>query len=360
MRRGRGIPRGLRTAVAAAVVVAVTAVPVRAGATPSPTPGRATPVCDVRGGPLAEISGMVATDDGFVVVNDGVDDEDGRRIFFLDSECSVVRSVPYPSQPRDTEDLAVDADGTVWVADTGDNGRSRKTIAVWKLPPGAERPVLYRMAYPDGPHDAEALLVTGDGRPLIVTKYSADLYAPTAALRPGTTVPLARVGQVRLPASTTSNPFSGLGRTAVTGAATAPDGRRVVLRTYADAFEFDVAGGDVVAALTSAVPRVTALPDEPQGESITYSRDGRSLLTVSETANQPAGTRPGILRYPLAAAVASTAPQATPASNAPAAADDIGRSGSVPIPLVVAGASGLALFVIGLLVVTRIRRARSR
>ncbi|MEV1147949.1 hypothetical protein, partial [Micromonospora sp. NPDC049799] len=281
----------------------------------------------MRGGPLTEISGMVATDDGFVVVNDGVDDSDGRRIFFLDSECSVVRSVPYPSRPRDTEDLAVGADGTVWVADIGDNGRSRTTIAVWKLPPGAERPVLYRMAYPDGPHDAEALLVTGDGRPLIVTKYSAALYAPTAALRPGTTVPLARVGQVRLPASTTSNPFAGVGRTAVTGAATAPDGRRVVLRTYADAFEFDVVGGDVVGALTSGVPRVTALPDEPQGESITYSRDGRSLLTVSETANQPAGTRPGILRYPLAAAVASTAPPATPASSGPGAGARLDRGG---------------------------------
>ncbi|MEU4770766.1 hypothetical protein [Micromonospora sp. NPDC023644] len=303
---------------------------------------------------------MATTDRGFVMVNDGADDEARRRIFFLDDRCAVVRTVSYPSRPRDTEDLAVGADGTVWVADIGDNDRSRQTIAVWKLPPGTDRPVLYRMAYPDGPHDAEALLVTDDDRPVVVTKYSATLYAPSAALRPGTTAPLVKVGQVRLPASTTSNPFGALGRTAVTGGATAPDGRRVVLRTYADAYEFDVADGDVVAALTGGTPRVVALPDEPQGESVTYDRDGRSLLTVSETAGRPPGTMPGILRYPLPAAVPSPAPTATPGPTTPAAAGaGAARSGGGTY-LVAAGAVGLALIAVGLVALARARRARSR
>ena len=126
------------------------------GAAGAAAPG--TPVCEVRDDRLSEISGMVATDDGYVMINDGADDEARRRIFFLDQRCAVVRTVSYPSRPRDTEDLAVGRDGTVWVADIGDNDRSRQTIAVWRLPPGADRPVLYRMAYPDRPHDAEALL----------------------------------------------------------------------------------------------------------------------------------------------------------------------------------------------------------
>jgi hypothetical protein len=345
----------------AAVILAATVVPGTAVANPSPAPAHGAPVCEVRDGRLTEISGMVATDDGFVMVNDGADDEARRRVFFLDPGCSVVRTVPYPSRPRDTEDLAIGVDGTVWVADIGDNDRSRQTIAVWKLPPGADRPVLYRMAYPDGPHDAEAVLVTGDGRPVIVTKYSAVLYAPSAALRPGATVPLAKVGQVRLPASTTSNPFSVLGRTAVTGAATAPDGGRIVLRTYADAFEFDVADGDVIAALTTGTPRMTALPDEPQGESITYSADGRSLLTVSETADQPPGTRAAVLRYPLTASVPSTAPEATPAATARAASDQVDSTGKLVTVVAAVGALGLGLVVVGLLVlVTRSRRARPR
>lgn len=340
-----------------AVVLAGTVIPGGAAAAPSATP--AGGVCEIRDDRLTEISGMVATQDGFVVVNDGADDAARRQVFFLDADCTVVRTVRYPSRPRDTEDLAVGPDGTIWVADIGDNDRSRQTIGVWKLAPGADRPVLYRMAYPDRPHDAEAMLLTGDGRPLIVTKYSAVLYAPGTALRPGATVPLTQVGQVRLPATTTSNPFSVIGRTSVTGAATAPGGDRVVLRTYADAFEFDVRDGDVVTSLTSGQPRVTALPDEPQGESITYSRDGRSLLTVSETADQPPGTRPAIRGYPLAAAP-SLAPPATPAPTDPAAGDADDDAGTDVAPMVVAGAVGLGLLVLALVALTRLRRSRSR
>ena len=116
----------------------------------------------------------------------------------------------------------------------------------------------------------------------------------------------------------------------VTGAANAPDGRRVVLRSYADAFEYDVPDGDVVKALTSGTPRITPLPDEPQGESITYSRDGRSLLTVSESADQPPGTRPTILRYPAtdgpatAAHPTGSAAPVLPTAVRPIAEDTIG------------------------------------
>ncbi|WP_433317646.1 hypothetical protein ACQP0U_09635 [Micromonospora sp. CA-269861] len=270
-----------------------------------------TPVCQVRDDRLREISGMVATDDGYVVINDGADDEARRRIFFLDQRCAVARTVSFPSRPRDTEDLAVGRDGTVWVADIGDNDRSRPTVGVWRLAPGAEQPVLHRMTYPDRPHDAEALLLDASGQPLIVTKGGSGtvfLYAPTTALRAEATTPLTALGQVTVPTTTTSNPFSFLGRGVITGAASAPDGRRVVLRSYADAFEYDVPDGDVVRALTTGTPRITPLPDEPQGESITYSRDGRSLLTVSESAGQPAGTRSTILRYPATATTATAAP----------------------------------------------------
>ncbi|MEV0809168.1 hypothetical protein [Micromonospora sp. NPDC050200] len=363
MWEGDEVAWGRRTAAGAALVavftLAVAPGVAVAGPSPAPAPARGTSVCQVRDGRLTEISGMVATDAGFVVVNDSADEEPRRRIFFLDGACVVVRTVPYPSRPRDTEDLALGADGTIWVADIGDNDRSRQTIAVWKLAPGGGRPALHRLAYPDGPHDAEALLLAGDGRPVIVTKQggAAGLYAPATALRPGETVPLAKVGQVRLPDTTTSNPFSFLGRAVVTGGATAPDGRRVVLRTYADAFEFDVTGGDVVAALTTGRPRITPLPDEPQGESITYSRDGRSLLTVSETADQPPGTRPTILRYTLTAAAPATTRTATPAPTAARATDDRADLGDITSVIVVAGVVGLGLVAVGLVGVTRTRRA---
>ena len=311
-------------------------------------------VCGIGDKRLVEISGLVATSGGYVVVNDGSEDKDRRRIFFLDRKCSVTRTVSYPSRPRDTEDLALGADGTLWVADIGDNSLTRDTIGLWKLAPGAKSPKLYRLAYPDAPHNAEALLLTPAGTPIVVTKAevgeAAALYVPDGGLSAKGTTPLRRVGTVTLPLTGTSNPFSLPGRMLVTGGAVRADGRRVVLRTYADAFEFDVSDGDVVAALTAGTPRTVALPDEPQGESIAYSVDGTTLLTVSEVADQPPGTEADLLSYPLATASPAALP--SPASAA------VERDGMPPSLLVAAGL--LLVGVAGTIGAITARRARRR
>ncbi|MFI1995255.1 hypothetical protein [Actinoplanes sp. NPDC020271] len=273
----------------------------------------AGPVCKIDDKRLDELSGLVATADGYVVVNDGADQASHRKIFYLSKKCAVQRTVSYPSRPRDTEDLQLGKDGTLWVADIGDNGSSRDTVALWKLAPGASEPSLLRLSYPDGAHDAEALLIAPDGSPIIVTKTagSAGIYVPAGPLRSGGTTALKSAGSVSVPITATSNPFSFAGRLLVTGAATSPDGSRVVLRTYADAFEYDVTGGDVVAALTSGTPRQVALPDEPQGESVAYTADGTALVTVSE------GSKPSLMRYPLPDAPAPVA-ASSPAPSSPA------------------------------------------
>ncbi|MFI6072624.1 hypothetical protein ACIA5C_13640 [Actinoplanes sp. NPDC051343] len=127
-------------------------------------------VCQVRDDRLTELSGLAATGSGYVVVNDGSDLAGHRKIFYLNAKCAVVRTVSYPSRPRDTEDLGIARDGTLWVADIGDNDAERGTVALWRLAPGAKAPVLYRLSYPDGAHDAEALLLAPSGTPVIVTK----------------------------------------------------------------------------------------------------------------------------------------------------------------------------------------------
>ncbi|MEV6849508.1 hypothetical protein [Actinoplanes sp. NPDC051411] len=303
----------MRWWVAVVVVLAgVVALPAPAGAA-----GRHR-VCQVRDDRLTELSGLAATGSGYVVVNDGSDLASHRKIFYLNAGCAVVRTLSYPSRPRDTEDLGIARDGTLWVADIGDNDAERGTVGLWRLAPGARAPVLYRLSYPDGAHDAEALLIAPSGTPIIVTKSvaAAGVYVPVRPPTAGRTTPLRRVGRVALPVTTTSNPFSFAGRLVITGGAVSPDGRFAVLRTYADAFEFDVSGGDVVAAVTAGRPRAVAMPDEPQGESVAYTTDGTALLTVSE------GSDPVILRYPLPGRLAVASPSATrapPSSARPSA-----------------------------------------
>ncbi|MBG0564660.1 hypothetical protein [Actinoplanes aureus] len=309
----------------AALAAIVLAAGPAAAAPSAAAPSAAAPVCRIDDERLIEISGLVADGSGYVVVNDGADDADGRRIFFLNRRCAVARAVAFPSRPRDTEDLARGPDGTLWVGDVGDNGGSRETVALWRLKPGAGAPRLYRMSYPDGAHDAEALVVSGDGTPMVVTKdpMTAGIYVPEGNLRAGKTTPMRKAGEFAIPVTGTSNPFGLPGRLVITGGATSADGRRVVLRTYADAFEFDVSGGDVVRAITEGEPRVIALPDEPQGEAIAYSGDGTALLTVSE------GSDPEMIRYPIPGRTAAPSP---PASLAPAS--------SPPVPQPVAAAGG--------------------
>ncbi|GAA0800471.1 hypothetical protein [Spirilliplanes yamanashiensis] len=284
--------RRLVLPVAAALgLLAVGAGP--ASAEPAPAEAsKAAPgkkVCTMTSELLNELSGLVATDEGYVVVNDGTDSDARRRVFFLDKTCEIENRVPFPVTPRDPEDLVLSPDGkTLWIADVGDNVTNperRPTVALWTMPvSGAKQPVIHRFTYPDGPKDAEALLLTPDNKPIIVTKEigKSGLYTPTGPMKANNTtgVPLEKIGEFTVPASTTPTGFIP-GRVTVTGGAVSPDGTRVVLRTYSDAYEWDVTGGDIAAAVKNK-PRVTPLPDEPFGEAIAYTPDGKNFLTVSD------------------------------------------------------------------------------
>ena len=317
--------------------------------------------CTISDKRLDELSGLAAAGNGYVTVNDGSDDAKRRRIFYLTSRCTVSRTVSYPSRPRDTEDLAVAPDGTLWVADIGDNSRSRATVGLWKLAPGAAKPVLHRFSYPDGPHDAEALVLNGDGTPVIVTKdpFTAGLYVPAAKPKSGATTALRKAGSLSIPTTSTSNPYGMAGRLVITGGATAPDGTKVALRTYADAFEFPVTDGDVIAAITTGTAVKTALPDEPQGEALAYTTDGTTLLTVSETAGAPAGTKPKILRYPSALHTAKpsrSAPATSPSGRGSSAVEP--RQTTAATEIAAAGIAVTAVLVLALLILGLIRRHR--
>ncbi|GIJ77157.1 hypothetical protein SAMN05443287_101336 [Micromonospora phaseoli] len=283
---------GSSPAKAASPVAA--APPVAAAGPPVTAAGKKQ--CSVSDSRLRELSGLVATRNGYIVINDSTDQEDRKQVFYLNKDCQVVRQVPYSGGgPLDTEDLAVSPDGkTLWIADTGDNVTSRERrerVAVWSMPiGGGSQPKLHRLSYPDGkPRDAEALLIGDDKLPLIITKVTAgkaEIFTPDGPLKTGDTepVPMKKVGDVELPKTDTENPLSTFGRVAITGAARSLDGSRVVLRTYADAFEYDVQNGDIVTALTTTTPRVTALAD-PFGEAIAYSPDGKTFLTVSDAGH---------------------------------------------------------------------------
>jgi hypothetical protein len=281
-------------------------VPAAADGAPYGTPSTRCVITDSR---LPELSGLVGAGDTMLAMNDGGDRAD---VYVLNGACAVADVRSAAVDPYDPEDMALAADGTIWLADTGDNNHSRETVALIRLRPDGGS-TLTRLTYPDGPHDVEALLLAPDGTPYLVTKEvlgASAVYRPDSALTDGTTVPMRKVLDLGFTLTgTPGGPVGRAGQLLVTGGAVSADGQRIALRTYTDAYVWPLTGSDVTGALSGRPVRVP-LPDSPQGEAITFAANNRDLLVSGE------GLPAAVTLIPSAGAL-------TPAAaTAPAAGDE--------------------------------------
>lgn len=277
--------------------------------------------CQITDARLAELSGLVVVGDRMLALNDGGEQV---AVHLLDPACQVIDAHTSPVDPFDPEDLAVAADGTVWVADIGDNNQARATVALLALRPDGTTGI-FRLTYPDGPHDAEALLLAPDGTPHLVTKEvlgASGVYRPTSALVDGGTVGTEKVASVNLTfTGTAGGPVGQAGQLLVTGGAVAADGSRIALRTYTDAYVWPLAGSDVAGALNTVPVRVP-LPPSPQGEAISFAADNLGLVVASE----------GLPSDVTVVPVTTPLPAATPAADGPVPSfSDLTASGLSPI-----------------------------
>ncbi|EFQ82537.1 hypothetical protein HMPREF0063_11746 [Aeromicrobium marinum DSM 15272] len=238
---------------------------------------------------------------------------------------------------RDPEALAVGPDGTLWVADTGDNLAARDDTALYVLPEpagGDDRvtPTVFPVSFAGGPRDVEALLVDPTGGPVhLVTKglLGGEVFRLPADLTPGATHRAEPVG-VAMP---------GL----VTDAAFHPDGERLVVRTYGSALLYD---RDFVRL------GAVELPFQEQGETIAVEATG-TYLVGSE------GTGSALTRVPAIApeaddARSGDAPRVGAADGATVDAPE--DTDGVDPSVVIGVLAALGVILVGLLVVRGRRR----
>lgn len=200
----------------------------------------------------------------------------------------------------DTEALAVapcgegDAAWCVYVGDIGDNLRSRDHIAVHRFPEPdlsagvPDRPVaadVARLTYPDGPQDAEALLVDDSGALLVVTKAPFDRESrETGQTRLYRSVTFADGALEPLGPLPVPEPQAPLHSLLVGNAVTGGDHRdgRVLLRTYDQVLEYIAPEGADLTGLAGWTVRAVPSPDELQSEAIAWADCG--YVTAGESS----------------------------------------------------------------------------
>jgi hypothetical protein len=202
-------------------------------------------------------------------------------LFMLDAHGSVTGKIRVPGATvEDWEAIAVGpcaAGACLYVADIGDNGAERKQITVYRMPePAGANPSSFGPApdvlhgtYPDGPQDAESLLVTRDGVLYVVTKGSTGpiaIYRFPAESRSAAPVRLERVGQSRDSGKPNEDER-------ITDGAVSPDGEWIALRTRR-ALMFHrttrLLAGDWRPESTMDLSGIR----EPQGEAVAFGSSG--------------------------------------------------------------------------------------
>ncbi len=198
--------------------------------------------------------------------------------------------LPNASSP-DWEDIAVgpgpkDGVSYIYVGDIGNNTLGYGTRTIYRVPEltslegqfaaGDVEQIVYQ--YPDGPRDAETLLLDPLTKDIFIISKELDK---------------ANIYRLAYPQSTDQVSKAELVGTIpeliiATGGDIADDGREVLIRTYTNVFYWRRAAGESVAqALTRKALKTLPYEFEPQGEAVCFDRAMGGYYTLSERRAVP-------------------------------------------------------------------------
>jgi hypothetical protein len=254
---------------------------------------------------LGEVSGLAVSrknPDVIWVHNDG-----GRKqVFAVTTSGKLVTRMRVDVQLIDVEDIAIgpgpekDVD-YVYLGDIGDNQSGRPDVRIVRVAEPDLKTVrgkkhdatgveVFHLRYPDGPHDAEALLVdpaTGDVFIVVKEKHRSRLYRAAAdALRPEAPAMLELAGYLNV--------------SDVSAGDISPAGDLIVLRDEDRGWIWNRTSGSSVQSSLQRSPRpllVRAGGQAQNGEAVGFTPDGKSYYTVSE------GDQEAIVIFPVPATV---------------------------------------------------------
>lgn len=259
---------------------------------------------------LPEVSGIAQSRQQFVLwmINDSGDEP---MVYAVDVRKGLLSKHRLAGAANvDWEDIAIarrttepGAQGStpsdLYIADIGDNSAKRKNVVIYRVPePDVVNSTTipetsvekFELTYPDGPRDAEAMLVDPLSREIvIVTKRDAKARVYSCSALTTSPVQLTFRGEL---------PF-----TLITAGDVASNGRTMILKNYHKAWEWTRDPKEPLwRALLRQGRRIPYGP-ELQGEAVCYDQGDLGYYTTSE--REDGGEAAPIFYYPVKA---STAP----------------------------------------------------
>lgn len=251
---------------------------------------------------IDEASGLAAS-----AVNKGMlwthnDSGDEARIFLIDrtGSCRAVVRLEGVTN-RDWEDISVgpgpsEGESYVYVGEIGDN----RAMYAYKY--------LYRFPEPEIPlrremldttiHVSDSIKFTLEGGPrdteaVIVDPLSRDVFVFSKNEKKNI-----RVFRLAYPQSTTevmeAEYVMPLPIVKVNAADVSPDGREILIKNYTHVYYWQKEPGESIPTALTREPLSLPYTTEPQGEAVTFDRDGEGYFTLSEENNN---TKPWLLFY---------------------------------------------------------------
>ena len=211
------------------------------------------------------------------------------EVFLLDKYLNVVMVCRFPGiENRDWEDICVGpgpvkGKSYLYIGEIGDNLAQYQHKIIYRI----EEPVAKKgidelviekadriiFQLPDKRKDTEALLIHPRTKDIyVISKRENPVYVYRLKFPQNTSD------------TTTAESICTIPVSQVVSGAFSVDGREILLKNYQNVFYWNVQGSEPLARTFTRPGKILPYTEEPQGEAITFARDGSGYYTISEKA----------------------------------------------------------------------------
>jgi hypothetical protein len=252
---------------------------------------------------MDEISGIAAS-----AIHEGVyyvhnDSGDTSRFFAITPQGNIKSVIYFKADPKekqgvnDCEDIAVGpgpvkGKSYVYMGDIGDNSSMRKYITVYRMEEqrswiGTDsvvraNAVPLHFRYPDGPRDAETLMIDPVEKLIYIVSKRTDsvtVYTSPLVFKPNDTITLTKRCKLYFNGF---RPFKW-----ITAGAISRDGQQVLLKDYVKVYYWKRNDNEPIWKTMQRKPGELPYQQEKQGEAIGFTLDGKGYYTTSEGVFAP-------------------------------------------------------------------------